>query len=679
MLYRKWHAEEPNEALRAALQEELGLPGLLSDVLAVRGIAPELAKEMFSNEVKLPNPFMIRDMDKAVERIRRAIEEEEAMVIFGDYDGDGSTATTLLYLYLESLGAEVYYKLPNRNTDDYGLVPSMVNQVADRGIGLIITVDNGTSALEAVACAKERGVDIIVTDHHLPSSELPEVTALVNPYIPGQPEIFGVLSGVGVAFMLAVAMEGCSAEELLPLFGDLVAIGTVADVMKLVGINRILVRWGLQVLKDTQRPGLALLLESCGLKDKPILAENISYGIAPKINAAGRMDDPTEAMHLLLAETEEEAQPLLDHILEQNAARQKAESEIVDEIIKQVSDDAILKTSRVIVVWGQNWHNGVMGIVASRLVDSFAKPSVVISFEGEEGRGSGRSLQGFSLHTALSSCEDLLLRFGGHDLAAGLSVHQSQVEELRRRLNDWAAENHPQLPMPTLKADVPLRLEFLNIEELRQLEKLAPCGSGNPVPKFLLQNMKLEEVVSISGGRFCLLKFSRDGKSYAAVYFGHTPKQFPYKPGEVLDLMVVLSVYEGRFEPQVSIRALDVRPAGMEHAHVEQNMLFERFYGGGALSEQEQKLMKPNRDDIAEVYRALRNRNGSFSALDVRSLLAQLGEERTGRIFCALSALEELELLCKNEETGYYQVPKTSEKRNLEHSTLLQRLDWGHE
>ncbi len=674
MLYKKWQVETPNEAQSLQLQEALQLPRLISDVFAVRGVDVETAREMLGDVPPLPDPFWMRDMDKATERIHKAIQAEESMVIFGDYDVDGITATTLLYLYLESIGAQVFYKLPNRSTDDYGLVPSMVDQIADRGIELIITVDNGTSALDAARRAKERGVDIIITDHHLPPGELPEVTALVNPYVPGQPEVFGVLSGVGVAFMLAAALEGCPAEELLPLFGDLVAVGTVADVMKLVGINRTLVRGGLLVLQDTQRVGFSLLLESCGLSEKTVTAENISYNIAPKLNAAGRMDDPTEAMHLLLADSEETARPLLEHILEQNAARQKAESEIVEEIVKQVSEDASLKASRVIVVWGENWHPGVVGIVASRLVDSFAKPAVVISFEGEEGRGSGRSLHGFSLHTALSSCEDLLLRFGGHDLAAGLSIRFENAALLRERLNEWAVQNHPSLPLPTLKADAPLPLSCLTVEQLRYLEKLAPCGSGNPTPKFLLQKMRLDGVAPISGGRFCLLKLSGEDSRHAAVYFGHTPAQFPYRTGDVLDLVVVLSVYEGRAEPQVSLRVLDVRPAGMGEEHVAQNLLFEFFFCGGEVSAQQRLLLKPSREDVADVYRRLRSAEGGVSFLDLRGLAMYLSENRSGRMFSALAVLEELQLIRKNEETGCYELLAAGTKRNLEDSMLLQRL-----
>ncbi len=674
MLYKKWQVEQPSDALSKALQDELGLSGLLSDVLSARGVDVQTAKAMFGAAPALPSPFLLFGMDKAVERIHDAIEQEQTMVIFGDYDVDGITATALLYLYLESAGAQVYYKLPNRNTDDYGLVPSMVDQLAQRGIELIITVDNGTSALDAAQRAKECGIDVIVTDHHLPSAELPEVTALVNPFLPGQPPAFGVLSGVGVAFMLAAALEGCPPEELLPQFGDLLAVGTVADVMKLVGINRFLVREGLQVLQETSHVGLRLLLDSCGLADKSITAENISYGLAPKINAAGRMDDPTEAMHLLLAETEEDARPLLAHILEQNTARQQTESEIVEEILKQVAEDGALKSSRVIVVWGKDWHQGVVGIVASRLVDAFAKPAVVISFEGEEGRGSGRSLHGFSLHSALASGEHLLLRFGGHDLAAGLSVHYDKVHELRRHLNEWAVQNHPQLPLPTLKADVPLRLACLTVEQLQDLERLAPCGSGNPTPRFLLKNVRLESVTAISGGRFCLLKLNTDQGELAAVYFGHSPAKFPYRPQDMLDLIVVLSIYKGRYDAQVSLRALDVRPAGMGEGHVEQSLWFELFSGGGDIADEQRRLLQPNRQDMEDVYRFLRAANNKASCLDVRGLLSFLGEERSGRSLVCLAVLEELELLNKNEETGCFCLPPAGEKRNLEDSVLLQKL-----
>ncbi len=674
MLYKKWMVNQPKPEQTAELQKAQGLGKLLCEVLVGRGYGPDEAAALMAEDAPLPDPMQMQGMQAAVARLRQAIEEEEPMVIYGDYDVDGITATALLYTYLESLGAEVYYKLPNRSTDDYGLMPGMVDQIADRGISLIITVDNGTSALEAAQRAKERGVDIVMTDHHLSSGELPEVAALVNPCLHPDDSAFGVLSGVGVAFMLATALEACPPEELLTHFGDLVAVGTVADVMKLTGVNRQLVRTGLAVLQDTQRPGLAALIECCGWKDKPVTAENISYGLAPRLNAAGRMDDPTDALRLLLAEDDEEAQALLQGLLDQNTARQKAEQEILQEIIAQVETDPELQRARVLVVWGDGWHQGVIGIVSSRLVDKYAKPAVVITFDGEEGRGSGRSLQGFSLHSAIASCEDILLRFGGHDLAAGLSVARQHVQELRRRINEWAQNQCPEPAVPVLTADAPLSLVGLSVEEVRWLDKLAPCGSGNPAPRFLLEGAQLEAVFPISEGKHCRLRLAKDGETLLAVYFSFGPEQLAYKPGDKVDVLLALSIYEGRYEPQVSARVIELRPAGMGEEHVEQSALFTQFSNGCDPSEAQRAMLAPTREDTAAVYRALRDGSAGVNSLDLRPLFARLGEGLTGRVLTALAALEELGLVCRDAKTGCYAIVAVEQKRNLSDSTLLKRL-----
>ena len=301
MLYRRWNLREQDPEKAAVLAKATGAGQLLCSVLVARGIdTPEAVAALLAEGDSLPDPLTIRDMDRAVARIHTALENEEAIAVFGDYDVDGITSTALMYTYLESLGAEVYYKLPSRNDDDYGLSPTVVDQVADHGITLIITVDNGTTAFEAAERARERGVGLVVTDHHLPYDTLPEVDALVNPCRTDDDSGLEQLSGVGVAFMLLAALEGCPPEELLEVFGDLVAVGTVADVMKLTGHNRTIVRAGLAVMQDTRRPGLAALIRACGLGDKAITAENISYALAPRLNAAGRMDDATSALQLLL-------------------------------------------------------------------------------------------------------------------------------------------------------------------------------------------------------------------------------------------------------------------------------------------------------------------------------------------------------------------------------------------
>lgn len=676
MVYKKWDIHTPNAIKSAALQQALGEEKLLCDVLVSRGIeTPEAVGAFLNEKTPLPGPMGIRDMDKAVERIRRALEEDEPMVIFGDYDVDGITATTLLYTYLESLGASVFYKLPSRSVDEYGLTPAIVDQVYNHDISLLITVDNGTSAQEAALRAKELGVDIVMTDHHLPPDELPDVCALVNPCREDDDSGCENLSGVGVAFMLVSALEGCLPEEMLPLFGDLVAVGTVADVMSLTGPNRTLVREGLAVLQDTQRPGLIALINNCGQKDKPITVENISFILAPRLNAAGRMDDATDALRLFLAESEEEALPLVDCLVQCNEARQRSEQEILAAIVQQVDEDETLRGSRVLVVWGEGWHQGVIGIVASRLVERYAKPAVVISVEGEDGRGSGRSVAGFSLYGAVASCADFLIRYGGHNLAAGLSVHRDYLVQLRERINRWAIENYPNSPSPELSADMMISLNTLTLEQVRSLDKLAPCGSGNPLPRFCLQDAVVDAVYPVGEeGRHSRLRLRQGDNTLYAVFFGTGPAQLVYSPGDKVDALLSLSIYEGRFEPRISARVNELRPAGMGNEHVTQSVLFTNFTTGSVPTGEQKALLAPTREDTAAVYRAIRDGQSVFYG-DMRPVFARFGEELTGRILMALAALEELELIERDLDSGKYRIRSVTGKKDLGASAILKRLE----
>lgn len=674
MLYKSWNIHTPDAQKSAALAKAVGAGRLLSDVLVARGHdTPESARALLRQDVPLPDPFSMSDMEKAVERIHRALAQEEPIAIYGDYDVDGITATALLYNYLESQGAEVYYKLPSRSDDEYGLTPLVVEQVVAKGIGLIITVDNGTTAFPAAARAAELGVDIVMTDHHLPQDTLPGVAALVNPCRADDESGCECLSGVGVAFMLACALEGCPPEELLPIFSDLVAIGTVADVMRLCGPNRTLVKSGLQTIQSTARPGLVALIENCSLNEKDITVENISYVIAPRLNAAGRMDDATLALRLLLTESPEEAALLVEVLQEQNLARQKAEQEMVAEIIEQVDQDPALQQARVLVVWGENWHQGVVGIVSSRLVDKYAKPAITITIDGDEGKGSGRSVHGFSLHGAIASCEDILIRFGGHDLAAGLSIQRANLPEFRRRVNEWAKRQVEVPAAPEIEVDAPLDLQALDVAGVEDLDRLAPCGSGNPSPHFLLAGAQIEAVYPVSEGRHSRLRLRKDEGALYAVLFGAGPETLAYKQGDIVDLVLVLSVYRGKYEPQVSARVLEMRPAGLSNEHVGQNTVFESFACGGALPQSSQRLLAPSRDDTSAVYRALRD-GTAFYYDDLRPVFSQLGEQSTGRILASLAALEELGLVRRNEQTGRYEIVQVSGKRDLADSLVLQKL-----
>lgn len=685
MLYRNWVLAPQNAGQSETMAAQIGAGKLLCDVLVARGIAtPEAARAMLDETPQLPSCFLLRDMEKAVQRIRQAVDEDEAMVVFGDYDVDGITATALLYSYLEAQGACVYYKLPNRTDDGYGLTPALVDQVADMGISLIITVDNGTSAFEACERAAQRGVDVVVTDHHLPQGHLPEVAALVNPHREDDDSPFEGLSGVGVAFLLAAALEGATAEEMLPIFGDFVAIGTVADVMKLVGINRQLVRTGLATLRDTQRPGLAALIEACGWKGRDITVENISYGLAPRLNAAGRMDTATTALRLLLTDDGEEAAEIVESLQAQNAARQQAEQEITAAIVQQVEADAALQRARILVVWGSNWHQGVIGIVASRLVEKYAKPAVVISFDGDapdgvnastqEGRGSGRSFAGLSLYGAIASCEDLLVRYGGHDLAAGLSIERGNLEAFRKRVNDWAKEYCPVLTLPELVADTTVQLATLQVEDVQGLERLAPFGSGNPAPKFLVQNAVVDAIYPVSEGRHSRLRLKQRGGTLYAMQFGVGPEKMPYAVGDAVDALVALSIYNGKAGRQISARIIEMRPAGLGQLHVQQSALYESFAAEVKLTGEQKQLLCPTREEVGAVYRAIRGEK-PVSALDIRPLAARLGEEKTGKYLAALAALEELGLVQKEGATARYTAPRATAKKDLAESTILQRLE----
>lgn len=674
MLYREWDVFVPQDV--ELFGKQVGAGSLLAGVLQARGVAtPQQAEDFLATEQALPSPFLLQDMDKAVERINAAIHAEEPIVIFGDYDVDGITATALLYTCLENMGAQVFYKLPSRTDSGYGLSEELVEQVAQHGISLIITVDNGTSALEAAAFAQSLGVDIVVTDHHLPPPQLPEVTALVNPHREDDESPLKGLSGVGVAFMLAAALEGCTPEELLQEFGDFVAIGTIADVMKLTGYNRMLVKAGLATLRETRRPGLAALIEACGWSGKEITVENISYGFAPRLNAAGRMDDATNALRLLLAEDEEEATALVEDLQEQNALRQKAEQEITIKIAEEIDGTPALQRARVLVVWGEHWHQGVIGIVASRLTERYGKPAIVISLEDGEGRGSGRSIGGFSLYNSIAACADILVRYGGHDLAAGLSIQQDKLEEFRARVNEFALQNYPVLKLPALKADMPVELAGLTVEIVRELDWLAPCGSGNPAPKFLLENAVLEAVYSVSEGKHCRLRLRQGGGVLYAVLFGTGPAALPYKPDDVLDCILALSVYEGKAGEQVSARIVDLRPAGLDNRHADENALFESFMAGARLDAQQKAALCPTREDTAAVYRFIRNEKNNVVCGDLRPLFGKLRPLPPGRILASVSALAELGLVAADEQAGCYKAVQVSQKQDLANSRLLQRLE----
>ena len=667
-------SEQKYAATLAAQQKEVGL---LAGILAARGITdPTEALTLLAGEEELSDPMLLTDMDKACARILEAIDKEQTIVVYGDYDVDGVTATALLYQHLKGMGASVKCMLPSREGDGYGLSKNAIQSIHDKGCQLIVTVDNGISALEEAEFAASLGVDLIVTDHHLPHDALPKAVAVVDPRRVDDHSPFKGLCGAGVAFKLCAALDGCPPEEMLDYCGDLAAVGTVADVMPLTGENRTLVKAGLKLLQQTDRPGISALLEEVGLGGKPITAENVSYAIAPRINAAGRMDNAVTALQLVLCEDEERAEELAHKLNEINVARQETEQEIVKAAQEQLDAEPAILEDRVILIWGRDWHPGVIGIVASRLVEKTGRPVIVVSVdEHGEGKGSGRSVQGFNLHECIASCEDILLRFGGHAMAAGLSVREENLPELRRRLNEWAARECAVLFTPPLECDLSIHLDRITVESVRRLEQLAPYGAENPTPVFVLEKAVIDGIFSVSEGKHCRLRLRQGNASIYAVWFGMPPEQLPYTMGDVVDAAVNLSVYESLRGAQLSGRILELHPAGFGNAAAEQTALVQALRRGTPLSAEQKARIAPERSDIITVYRELQARR--WHAEDLQPLFAKLGEENTGKILVAITALEQVGLIAVRERSGakFWELVPAEGKKNLADAPILKCLE----
>ena len=667
-------SEAQYQSVLAAQQKE---SALLAGILAARGVTdPTEALTLLAGEEELSDPLLLKDMDKACARILRAIDHEETIVVFGDYDVDGVTATALLYQHLKGMGANVKCMLPSREGDGYGLSKNAIQSIHEKGYQLIVTVDNGIAALDEADYAAELGVDLIVTDHHLPHERLPKAVAVVDPRREDDQSPFKGLCGAGVAFKLCAALDGCPPEEMLEYCGDLAAVGTVADVMPLTGENRTLVKAGLRQLQQTDRPGFVALLDEVSLAGKPITAENVSYAIAPRINAAGRMDSAVTALQLVLCEDEDRAAELAHRLSAINIARQETEQGIVKAAQELLDAEPGILEDRVILLWGRDWHPGVIGIVASRLVEKTGRPVIVVSVdEHGEGKGSGRSVQGFNLHECISSCADILLRFGGHAMAAGLSVREENLPELRRRLNEWAARECPVLRTPPLECDLSIRLDRVTVESVAALEKLAPYGAENPTPVFLLEKAVVEGIYPVSEGKHSRVRLRQGNTSLYAVWFGTRPEQVPYAMGDVVDAALNLSVYASARGPQLSGRIIELHPAGFGNAAAEQSALVQALRRGTPLTDEQKTLIAPARSDIIAVYREIQTRR--WHAEDLQPLFAKLGAEQTGKTLVALTALEQVGLIAPVEQNGakFWQLVPTAGKKNLADAPILQCLE----
>lgn len=649
MSFKRWVMAPLDKEGAAQLAEECGLHPFLALMLSIRGVtdAASAGEFLLGHELQ-DDPFGFADMDVAVERVQRAIDNGERIAVFGDYDADGVTATALLYTYLCEKNADVIYRVPKREGEGegYGLRPETVDVLAAQGVQLIVTVDNGVSAFEAVAHATACGIDVVVTDHHQPQETLPAAVAVVDPHRADCGSLFKDYAGVGVAFKLVCALEG-DTDAVLAQYADLVAVGTLADVMPLTGENRPLVREGLRLLNQGGRVGLRALAEAAGVGGKTQTSGTALFSLAPRINAAGRMGAPEKAARLLLTTDEQEAAALAGEIHALNTRRQEVEAGILKEVTAYLHAQPDRLNDRVLVVEGRDWHAGVVGIIAARLVERYGKPALVLSTTERDGvsvtHGSGRSVSGFSLFHALGECADLLTSYGGHELAAGVTLPTAQVEAFRRRINEYAAAQHPVMPAPELRLDFKLRPSQIDVEKLQLIAALEPFGAGNPSPVFELQDMRLENITPVGNGRHLRLSLSREGSMVSAMKFQTPPQAFPVACGTRLHLAVTIERNEFRGVVSPTLVIKDVRFADTDQEAMLHDLALADSVKRGEVSA-EAAACEPDRTQTAAVYRLFRA-SGSWCGTAEQLCHAVGGGIRPAVLLSAVEVLRQAALI----------------------------------
>ena len=608
MKYTQWNAAAFDQAAAERLHAA-GHPRLLSAVMAARGVeAPGEAGALLVRERHLQNsPFLMKDMDKAVRRIRLALERGERMAVFGDYDVDGITSTVLLVHYLRSQGADCIKHIPRRIEDGYGLGRDALRALRDQGVTLVVTVDCGITGVEEARFAREIGLDLVITDHHECKEVLPEAVAVVDPRRSDCPYPFKHLAGVGVALKLVLALGEPQAEALFQRYSALAAIGTVADVMLMTGENRTIVSRGLEAVGETPFLGLRALLRETGLPETGLTSTQIGFVLAPRINAAGRMGEAELAADLLLTPDPARAEDMAREMCALNRERQAVEQEIYAQAVEQI--EGLPAAGRnALVLSSAVWHQGVVGIVASRLSEKYSCPSFMIHLQNGLGKGSCRSYGGFNLFAALESCQDLLVDFGGHELAAGFNIREEDIPAFRRRMNRCVCEFcNGEKPVSSLAVDVVIRDPgWVTLEEMEALSRLEPYGAGNERPVFAVMGARVESLQGVGQNRHLKLRLAMGEQRFDAIFFSATAAACGVAPGMRVDAAFHLQVNEFRGVSSVQLQLVDLRPAAEPSQRERECLeLIARLTAGGPVSAAEALRLLPERRQFAALWRAV--------------------------------------------------------------------------
>lgn len=714
---RQWTVKSVGDAEAASkiaqIAKELGINPIVATLLYNRGYCDAYHAERFlrmKNEM-LCDPFTMRDMKAAVKRIEEAIERKEKITVYGDYDVDGVTSVCTLYLYLKSQGANVDYYIPNRTGEGYGVSNQAISAIAENGTKLIITVDTGITANDEVLFAKSLGVDFVVTDHHECRNEIPEACAVINPHRPDCEYPFKELAGVGVVFKLITAYEAAhyrldllkATLDLINKYGDLVAIGTIADVMPIKEENRIIVTYGLKMIEKTNRVGLAALIDaSLGKTDSKkndhrirrkkknkITSSYIGFTLAPRINAAGRIRSATLAVELFLSNNYDEAFEIAEMLCEANRERQAEENKIIGEAYSKIENLDIVNNP-VIVLDADDWHHGVIGIVSSRITEKFCRPSILVSFEGNEGapsdddvgKGSGRSIKGLNLVDALCYCSDHLVKFGGHELAAGLSVTRKELPTFVEKINEFARNTLTEEDLVSvIETDCEILFSDISLALTESLQLLEPYGVSNPVPLFIVRNASVVDIGGVSEGKHTKLILGDGRTTHSAMYFSNSPDSLGVYAGDKVDVLFSLDVNEWMDRKNVQLIVRDLKPSETQsNLESKEKARFEEIKNGATFTAEEDII--PDRSDFIAVYRFIQNAahagNYTFSHRDMCSRLSTVegGKINYIKLKFIIMIFREMNIvdIIEEDEVYTFRIHFSNNKKNLEKSSILKKL-----
>lgn len=674
MKYGIWKVSQPEAGAVNALVGS-GYAPLAAMVLASRGMEDDhQARAYLDCNAPLPDPFLMTDMDKAAGRVGLAMSRGEKIAVFGDYDVDGITATCLLTDFLRRHGADAVSYIPGRLEEGYGLNPIAIHQLHDEDVKLIVTVDCGITAVSEAELCRQLGIDLVITDHHECKQTLPAAAAVVDPHRPDGGYPHKNLSGVGVAFKLASALCG-SQEGVLEEYADMVCLGTVADVMPLQGENRVFVARGLESLAHTRRPGIAALMAECGCAPEAVSASSIGFMLAPRINAAGRMGQIDLAVELFLTDDPDKAAEAARGLCELNRQRQAVESEIYRQAVSMLP---MGKPPEAIVLADESWHQGVVGIVASRIAEEYACPTFLICLDGEHGKASSRSHGGFNLFASLSALSPLLESYGGHELAAGFTISRANIPEFRRQICALAAKFYTDdVPRTVLDVDCAVSPELLTLHNVDALQMLEPCGNGCPKPVLMMKNLTIDRISMVGGGRHMRLRLCSGHTYLNAIYFSATPQTVSIQPGDLVDVAFTPQVNEFRGTRTVQMNVIDIRPSC--NAECLPDAAPYRDMQRGNLTAGEAAALLPDRKMLALVWRYLDAANPvqESPVCLCRKIVRWSGKPlNLGQMLTCLDIFRDVGLLTVQRQHKYVSIRLTpgEGKADLSRSQTMQRL-----